>query len=219
VGHAGISEGELLGYGRTLIGAHFAVPLGIARWRSPSAATRELRDLFRAAIRAAETRPDRRADVEAAHGLQQQIIDSMIQCLCPVWAREEAPAAKHHRDLLARFEDLLQARPLRPIPEICAKLRISERLLREYCRLGLGLSPSEYRRRRAMQQVHRALRSANPQATTVSEIAGQYGFHDLSHFAANYRAIYGELPSATLRLDWSRGVAELRLGRPRAKLS
>ncbi len=119
---------------------------------------------------------------------------------------------------MARFEDLLEAGLGRRMTDICKALGVSERLLRECCNAHLRLSPSAYRRRRAMQRVHRALRSGDPETTSVSEIAGLHGFRDPNHFAAHYRAIYGELPSATLRRDSDQGVTELRLGRRRVKL-
>jgi AraC-like DNA-binding protein len=80
-----------------------------------------------------------------------------------------------------------------------AALGVSHRVLREYFNKHLGMSPSDYRRLRGMQRVHRAVRRENPGRATVSEIARRYGFRDLGGFAANYRAVYGELPSATLR--------------------
>ena len=214
-----IQEREWLDYGCALTQSRFVIPRGIARWRPPSAATRCLRDLHRAAMRTAETRPGALADVEAAHGLQQQIIDALIECLAAISAEEESLAAKRHRDILAWFEDLLQAGPARSLPAICAELGMSERILRESCGLCLGLSPIEYRRRRAMQQVNRELCSGNPNATTVSAIARRYGFRDLGHFAGAYRAIYDELPSATLRRGSREGVAVLTLGRSRVTFS
>jgi AraC family ethanolamine operon transcriptional activator len=102
------------------------------------------------------------------------------------------------------------------MPDICAELLISERLLRDCCKLCLGLSPTEYRRRRAMQQINRELRSSNVATSTVAEIAKRQGFKSLGRFAGDYRAVYGELPSATLRS--SNGIALISLRRPRVKI-
>ena len=49
-----------------------------------------------------------------------------------------------------------------------------------------------------MHLVRRALRRADPLATTVTVIATDHGFWDLGRFANAYRNLFGELPSATL---------------------
>jgi AraC-like DNA-binding protein len=85
------------------------------------------------------------------------------------------------------------------------------------CEEHLGMSPSSYLRLYRMQQVHRALRSGNSDAASVAEVARRYGVRDLGRFTASYRALYGELPSATLRRGSLGGITELKLGRPRVK--
>jgi|SRR5690242_13657182 len=67
------------------------------------------------------------------------------------------------------------------------------------CEKILGLPPARYHRLRRLQLVHRALRSAGPQTRVTSAVARNFGFRELGRFAASYRALYGELPSATLR--------------------
>jgi len=49
-----------------------------------------------------------------------------------------------------------------------------------------------------MQRARRALRDENPDIASVSAVARRYGFRDPGRFAVNYRALYGETPSATL---------------------
>jgi AraC-like DNA-binding protein len=189
---------EFVRYAEALSGAAFIIP-PVARWRPPRAALRQLRHLHQAAVRTAEARSGVLADSEAAHGLEQQLIHALVDSLSARPAYEETSTARRHRGLLAHFEDLLEADPPPSLTEIGTALGVSGRMLRECCKENLGLSPSRYRRRRGMQLVHRALRRENPDTATVSEVARRYGFRDLGGFAANYRALYGELPSATLR--------------------
>jgi AraC-like DNA-binding protein len=189
---------EFVRYAEALSGAAFIIP-PVARWRPPRAALRQLRHLHQAAIRTAEARSGVLADSEAAHGLEQQLIHALVNSLSPEPVYQETVAARRRRGVLARFEDLLEAEPPPRISEIGAVLGVSHRVLRECCKSMLGMSPSHYRCLRGMQRVHRALRRENPDTATVSEIARRYGFRDLGGFAANYRALYGELPSATLR--------------------
>jgi len=202
-----LPDEDLSQYSRAVRGTDFVVP-HVGRWRAPRAALRQLRHLHQAAVRRVEARSEVLADSEAAHGLEQQLIDALIECLSAGPIEEKTQAACRHQTILARFENLLEPGPILSIADICAALGVSERTLRECCNKHLGMAPSRYRRLRRMQQVHRALRSETPVALNVSEIARRHGIHDLGRFAATYRAIYGEFPSATLRRrDRGRGGA------------
>jgi AraC-like DNA-binding protein len=188
---------QLADYGSALSGARFVIPPA-ARWQPSRAAAKELRDLHRAAVRMVEARAGALADLQAAHGLEHQLLHALIECLSEAEENETA-TARRHRDTLARFEDLLVTEPLPRMAAICAALGVSDRLLNECCKKHLGIGPIRYSHLRAMQQVRRALRSGTPDTTTVSEVARRYGFRALGRLAANYRLVYGELPSATLR--------------------
>jgi AraC family ethanolamine operon transcriptional activator len=87
---------------------------------------------------------------------------------------------------------------------------VSERALRECCKKHLGTGPSSYRRLRATQQVYLSLRSGTPDAASVSEVARRYGFRELGRLAANYRVLYGELPSVTLRRGLGRDTLRVQ---------
>jgi AraC-like DNA-binding protein len=202
---------DLVQYARALSGAEFVVPPA-ARWRPPRAALRQLRSFHGAAVRRVEARSAVLADSEAAHGLEQQMIEALVECLSAGPVEEETGTAARHIAMLARLEDLLQSEPLLGIAGICAALGASERTLRECCSEHLGMAPSHYRRLRAMQLVHRVLRSGSPDASSVTAVARRYGFRDLGRFAANYQALLGELPSVTLRRGSHRGVTALTSG-------
>jgi AraC-like DNA-binding protein len=198
-----------------LCGAGFAAPPTHAVWRPASAAARHLARLHRAPTRLVEARSGALANVEAAHGLEQQLIHALIECISGGPAENETSAARRHRGIVAGFEDLLQTDPFPSMTEMCSALSVSERMLRECCKKHLGMGPSRYRHLRRMQQVHRALRNENPDTGSVAEVAARYGIRDLGRFAGDYRALYGELPSDTLRRH--HGMADLSLNRPRMK--
>jgi len=206
-----VAERQLADYGGALNGAPFIVPPA-ARWRPRRAALRQLRHFQRAAIRMAEARSGALTDLQGAHGLEQQLLHALIECLSDE-ADEETATERRHRDLLARFEDLLAAEPFLPLADICAALGVSQRSLGECCKRHLGMGPSSYRRLRAMQQVYRALRNGTANGASVSEIARQHGFRQLGRLANDYRALYGELPSATLRRGLGQDTLRLRRDR------
>jgi AraC family ethanolamine operon transcriptional activator len=155
-------------------------------------------------------------DEEAAHGLEQQLIEALIECLSTGSAIETLPAMYGRQDVALRLEALLQTQPARSyrMTEICSALGVSAQTLRLSCEEQLGMSPTEYIHRRRMELAHRELRHGNHDIPTISAVARTYGFHGLGRFAAGYRALYGELPSATLRRG-SEDVAPFALRRRR----
>jgi len=50
-----------------------------------------------------------------------------------------------------------------------------------------------------MNQVRKVLSSASSLNVTITQVATDFGFVELGRFAVEYRAIFGECPSATLR--------------------
>ena len=61
------------------------------------------------------------------------------------------------------------------------------------------MTPTRYLWLRRMHLARRALRMADPAASTVTEIATSYGFWELGRFSVTYRSLFGESPSASLR--------------------
>lgn len=50
-----------------------------------------------------------------------------------------------------------------------------------------------------LEAVRLSLLDSDPLGGTVSGVASEYGFRQLGRFSAEYRKVYGELPSVTLR--------------------
>jgi AraC-like DNA-binding protein len=208
---------ELVRYGSAMMRCDFVVPPGALRWRLRPAIGRHLRHLHWAAIGFVEGRSNALADRETAHGLEQQLIEAVVNGLAKGSAIQAPPDTRKHRDLALRFEALLMSEPRRAVQkaQLCAALGVSDQTLRRSCEEQLGMGPIEYARRRRMELVHRALCRGNPETGSIAELARRYGFRSLGRFAADYRGIYGELPSATLRRGLDPGMAHLRLRWPR----
>jgi AraC-like DNA-binding protein len=102
--------------------------------------------------------------------------------------------------IIARFEEILTANYDQPLylEEICVATGVSERTLRLSCMEHMGMGPVRYLWLRRMHLARRALLSAAPGTKTVTEIATGSGFWELGRFAIEYRALFGEVPSATL---------------------
>jgi transcriptional regulator GlxA family with amidase domain len=52
---------------------------------------------------------------------------------------------------------------------------------------------------RRLNAARSELLSADPQTTSVTQIAHNHQFIELGRFAVAYRAVFGEMPSSTLR--------------------
>lgn len=85
------------------------------------------------------------------------------------------------------------------IADLCTALNTSRRTI-QYCfQEVLNTNPVQYLRAIRLNSVRRELRGANPATTQVQDIAARWGFWHLSHFASDYRVMFDELPSETLR--------------------
>jgi len=102
---------------------------------------------------------------------------------------------------MVRFQEYLEAHSDRPLylPEICESIGVSERTLRGVCEEHLGMGPIRFLALRRMHLVQLALSRAEASSVTVTRIATDHGFWELGRFSVAYRALFGEMPSETLR--------------------
>lgn len=61
-----------------------------------------------------------------------------------------------------------------------------------------GFGPMEYLKRLRLSAVHHALQRADKSRTRIIDVATDWGFWHMGHFARDYRAMFGESPSQTL---------------------
>lgn len=97
--------------------------------------------------------------------------------------------------------ELLRERPEHPwsVGELAAAVHLSVRALQEAFRRSTGLSPMRYLRQVRLARIHAELVAATPEEVTVTEVAARWGFLHHGHFAAAYRAEFGQSPATTLR--------------------
>ena len=166
---------------------------------SPDAMAR-LQRLHAAATTLAEDAPQMLAHPQASRGLEQALIEAMINCLGGGEIREDGSAYRQHAAIMRRFYRVIEERLDQPLylPELCRAIGASERTLRACCHEHLGMGPKRYLLLRRMHLVRRALREGIPGNTTVTEIATRYGFWQFGRLAVEYKALFGETPSATL---------------------
>ena len=85
------------------------------------------------------------------------------------------------------------------ITETAKALDVSQRTLEYTFKQNLGMTPKTYLQILRLYKIHHVLKTADPSATKVSDIALQYAFFHMGHFAAEYKKLFGESPTETLR--------------------
>ena len=85
------------------------------------------------------------------------------------------------------------------VSELARTADVSERTIRSAFNEYFGVGPIRYLYLRRLQEIHRDLDTSEPDGTTVSNVLADHGEWDFGRFASNYRQLFGELPSETLR--------------------
>jgi AraC family ethanolamine operon transcriptional activator len=83
------------------------------------------------------------------------------------------------------------------LADLCRASDVSERRIRHAFYDCYGMSPTAYLRIAALNEVRQALLEETTASDAVSRAASDFGFWHLSRFAGQYRALFGESPSAT----------------------
>lgn len=91
--------------------------------------------------------------------------------------------------------------------DLCERLRISRRTVQNSFRAVTQTTPVNYIRCIRLNGVRRELLGTLPGELSIGDAASRWGFFHLSHFAADYQALFGELPSQTRRAGAGRAWA------------
>lgn len=103
--------------------------------------------------------------------------------------------------LIKQAEDYMLSHLHQPLTltQLCKALGTSSRALSYGFQEIFGMSPMAYLKVLRLQSVYRALKTADTANQTVANIANQCGFWSLGHFSRDYKQMFGELPSQTIR--------------------
>jgi AraC-like DNA-binding protein len=191
---------DMVSVGAAMAGCDLTPPKDPLTLTPPPPAMAKLQRLHAAVGQLAEDAPEIIAHPEAARGLEQALIETLVSCLGEGTSGEDRSAQGRHSLIMRRFRKAVEEDPdqLLYIPELCAAIGVSERTLRVCCQEQLGMSPKRYLMLRRMHLARQDPRDSAPDVATVTEIATQYGFWQFGRFAGEYKSLFGEAPSATL---------------------
>ena len=134
---------DMVSVGAAIAGCDLTPPRNAMLVTSPPSAMAKLQRLHAAAAHLAENAPEIIANPDAAHGLEQALIEAMVGCLGYSEALEDSVAQGQHELIMRRFRRVVEENPGRPlyIPEICKAIGVSDRTLRVCCQEQLGMGP------------------------------------------------------------------------------
>ncbi|MDH3582270.1 MAG: helix-turn-helix domain-containing protein, partial [Hyphomicrobiales bacterium] len=133
-----------------------------------------------------------------AQSLVSEIARALVASL-PL--RFEKPAPSRRRQIVRQAERYISGcenRSVR-IEHVCRALGVSERTLYYAFADTIGETPTHWLRNQRLNQAYRSLYRADPADTLVKQVAIGNGFLHLGHFSRNYKKLFGESPSETLR--------------------
>lgn len=160
-----------------------------------------LRDLHLTVLDQAIALAHRQHDPQALRQLRDEILIEWLEALPSQVDTTELPNLERRKRLVDRACELMLGHADEPLSilEVCSRVGASRRKLNYCFQDVLGTTPIKYLRSLRLNSVRRALRQA-PEGVTIQDIASHWGFWHLSQFAQDYRQLFGELPSETLRL-------------------
>ncbi len=78
-------------------------------------------------------------------------------------------------------------------------LGVSQRTLEYLFKRHFGVTPKAYVQLLRLHKIHETLKTADPLTTKVSDVALRYAFFHMGHFATEYKKLFGETPTETLK--------------------
>ena len=110
-------------------------------------------------------------------------------------------AAPRRSRIVRRAEGYLRENLSEPfrLAELSQATGVSARMLEYYWRDVFGLTPLEWVRSKKLNRAYEDLLHGDRRVTRVTDVALEWGFSHLGRFSREYRRLFGEKPSETLR--------------------
>ncbi|MEV0334757.1 helix-turn-helix domain-containing protein [Nocardia sp. NPDC050717] len=196
--HAGRREALIVGAQTKAVYSRAEQPAGCVRLRLAPGVTRQLLgvaagDLTDRAVRLAELPGPLAALADDLTDLPTDEALTYLEDVLPNRVSETG-TDRAHRIVLREAISVLTADTAPAVPDLAARLAVSERHLRTVFTTGIGVSPKHFAR---IDRVRRVLAHAG--TTPWSHLAATTGFYDQSHLTADFRTLMGVPPAAYLR--------------------
>lgn len=171
-------------------------------------AWKQLNDYLRQLIVLAKTQPEQPTEQIgdlASVSTSSLIIADVLPLLVDVFTAKPVsflPEKDSKARRLVKVAEALMSENLSyplTLTQLCQGIGQSQRSLYYAFQAAYGLPPMQYLKVLRLNGIRRVLKSADPETTTVSKIGIDWGFWHTGQFAADYKMMFGETPSTTLK--------------------
>ena len=162
----------------------------------------EFRRFLHSILRSVEANPAALQFQQTQRLLEQSAMAAIVNVLRdPGEGSAPEVACPSRRQIVERAKAYMGSHIDQPITvaDLCVQLSVSRRTLQYSFQEVLGISALRLLRAIRLNGVRRDLKAIKPPAQSVQDIAATWGFWHLGHFVTDYKRMFGELPSHTLR--------------------
>lgn len=167
----------------------------------PQRLSDDLGDLLRSVLSSLRDTPDILSHPAVRHCLTESLYSTLLDLYESAETVRKDLTARCREYVVNKARDYMAEHVDAPITvsDLCAHVRVSRRTLQYAFQDVLGTTPVRYLRIMRLNGVRRDIRNRVDDQITVADIAARWGFWHLSRFASEYKSLFGELPSQTLR--------------------
>lgn len=129
--------------------------------------------------------------------LARRLVATLAESRDPVY---QPTMRKRDRALRIAVDYIVESDiPVTSVQELCSVSHVSERTLEYAFRERFGQSPKTFTLTHRLNNVRKMLIQAESGADRINELAGRHGFFHMGQFTSDYKRLFDELPSETLR--------------------
>ncbi|VFB22291.1 helix-turn-helix domain-containing protein [Pseudomonas fragi] len=134
------------------------------------------------------------------NGLRQALLTGLITTFANPQIKTANQRTLAKTKIVKKAKEFVLENTLEPvtIAELCEFIGVSRRTLQMCFQEIMGTNPVQYLRAVRLNRVRRNLRLNETGKLKVQDVACHWGFWHLSSFTADYKRMFGELPSHTL---------------------
>lgn len=171
-------------------------------WRVGHTCRLNLQSLIQQILTEVTYSPNLLMHAAARQAIKSSVLEALLD-ICQVQIRPFRLSTTNvsHHTLVFQIRDYILRRRDEPVTvaDLCRNFYVSRRTLQNAFHNVAGMSPVAYLRAIRLNGVRRMLRNHSSSAVSVQHAAAEWGFWHLSQFACDYKRMFGELPSDSLR--------------------